>query len=256
MENTVKSTKMWFTYLLLSCLNKSYRRWGNRDIREDWHFLWAGWRLEVIAKIFLFHFTSWCGFSSCKHTINIYVIFFSGEESPLLTQVRPREFFSSEINKVRFRKDGDHGLRRELLLLLLYFGAVQPKSSVPARKLMGERWMECGPLLTVSTCREGGLWPQMASTLQAPSSDTCRIFLSSLGKASYSFHFPSLFVSSPTCRWLSFHKAFLIFPFPGPAVCQGTGGCVVGYKLPSTILNSHQGCSKQTPLQWCADFQE
>lgn len=51
----------------------------------------------MIAKIFLFHFTSRCGFSSCKHTINIYVMFFSGEESPLLTQVRPRDFFSLEI---------------------------------------------------------------------------------------------------------------------------------------------------------------
>lgn len=96
----------------------------------------------MIAKIFLFHFTSWRGFSSCKHTINIYVMFFSGEESPLLTQVRPRDFFFFG-DKVRFRKDGDHGLRRELLLLLLllllYFGAGQPKSSIPARKLMGER---------------------------------------------------------------------------------------------------------------------
>lgn len=35
---TVKFTKMWFTSLLLSCLNKSCCRWGNRDICEDWHF--------------------------------------------------------------------------------------------------------------------------------------------------------------------------------------------------------------------------
>lgn len=71
-----------------------------------------------------------------------------------------------------------------------------------------------------------------------------------------SVHFPASFISSPISRWLSFHRNFLIFPLPRPAICQGTGGWVVGYTHPSSILSPTRDAASKPLLQWCADFQE
>ena len=50
-------------------------------------------------------------------------------------------------------------------------------------------------------------------------------------------HSISPLISSPICRLPSFHKTSWCFSVPRLAIYQETGGWVLGYKHPSTVLN-------------------